>query len=191
MKLSPIQLLETNFDRIAIEPNAKYEETETTRSQFESVELQFHQEILPAPEYWDSQAEDPKDRRDRTYQVRIGVRTDPEDTKGAYVFEVVCSGIFMSQVDRVGKDYPADEACADYGYAILFGIVREQISQLTSRMRYGARMLPTMSFMGDGRSQKTASAQQLTDAQKQVLPNTPTGEDASLDDTTSRSGDVH
>lgn len=147
MKKSPVQLLESILDKVLVQPNPEYDDDQSEPSS--KVLLEFHREIEPATEYWKDQPVLESGMEGRTYRVQLGVRTPPNSPAGPYSFEIVCSGIFACTADKLFKTLSPEDAIAEYGYTILFGVIREQLVSLTSRMTYGSRMLPTMSFMGD------------------------------------------
>jgi pyrroline-5-carboxylate reductase len=47
------------------------------------------------------------------------------------------------------KDTSNDDIALQYGLTLLYGLIREQISNLTHRMMWGQAMLPTMSFLDE------------------------------------------
>ena len=149
MRSSPIQLIETVLEHIRVTPNDKYDEKTAADTSLEDVTLQFRFECKQLKDYWAGERQrTPNGMENNTFRVLIGVRTPPESKDTPYTFEVVCSGIVGCWKEKVSDKLPSAVAAEEYGYAMLYGMAREQILALTSRMRFGSRMLPTLSFMG-------------------------------------------
>lgn len=151
MKRSPIQLLETTLDKVSVAVNNDYDIDGADSKSFEKVTLEFHQACELASDYW-GDSEPPDGMRERTFRVQLGVRTSPEDAaKAPYAFELICSGIVACLQPKVSSSLSAKDGALEYGQALLYGVIRENLLSLTSRMQHGARMLPTISFMGDSK----------------------------------------
>lgn len=162
MKASPVQLLQSTIDKISVEVNESFDPTSGTTSLREDIVLQVKEEFGTFAEYWDSETPLPDPGiKSRTFLVTLGIRTDPsEKTDAPYRFEIVCTGIVACMVEKVHTLQP-DEAARQYGLAMIYGTMREQLLGVTSRMAHGPRLLPTVSFMEEPRSSASAGAKHL------------------------------
>jgi len=155
MKSSPIMLLQTLIEKIQVEINPEFEGKKGQSEFGESVELQVRQQCEPYSDYWDEETPPViSGIENRTYSVTLGIRTDPEvKARGPYSFELVFTGVVACVPEMIG-DLPPQVAAQQYGYAMVYGAMREQFITLTSRMGHGGRLLPTVSFMDSGLPEK-------------------------------------
>lgn len=146
MKPSPIQLLQSNFEKLCVEVNPTYQDA---GSDFisDTLVIQVKETIRSVSDFWTEKNPPPAPGVEkRTFVVTLGVRTDPEDRTVPYMFDLVCSGVVACMPDRVHA-LTASEAARQYGLAMIYGAMREQLLTATSRMVHGGRLLPTVSFM--------------------------------------------
>lgn len=169
MKASPIQLLESSLAKAFVEPVADYDDGGSDVSQvFEEVVLQTYKRIDAFPDFWASEKPPFPGLADRTYRLALGVRTpDDQGQNGPYKFEVMFTAVVACIPERIGELSPA-QAAQEYGLTMLYGMIREQVLNLTSRMTYGTRLLPSVSFMGDSRSVPVAKKKLSTRHAAQV-----------------------
>ncbi|NML60553.1 hypothetical protein HHL21_05510 [Massilia sp. RP-1-19] len=102
-----------------------------------------HIAYIPPPQ-------DENTKSERHYAVVLGIRSDLD--RGdvlPYKFEIIINGIIS--INRKARDQvrEIDDMAVKYGYTMLYGQIRERLSGLTSRMRKGTLILPTMSFMDE------------------------------------------
>jgi hypothetical protein len=147
MKQSPVQLVDAVVEQLMVRANSKYQEPDDQILGFEDVTLEFQFGFEPLSGYWAEEGKAAPTLEDRTYRVVLGVRS-PKEGNVPYIFMIVCSGIVVCLADKIGGNMSSEGAAEEYGYSLLYGMAREQLLALTSRMKHGARMLPTMSFMG-------------------------------------------
>ena len=156
MKPSPIQLMRSTIEKLSVEVNSDYQSGTEDAQLMENLVLQFKEDFRPLDGHWSEQNPVPMPGiEQRTFSVSLGIRTDPDDLKGPYSFEVVASGIVACVPERV-HELTAAEAARQYGLAMIYGSMREQLLTVTSRMVHGGRLLPTVSFM-----EPPAAAKQL------------------------------
>ncbi len=148
MKPSPVQLLQSTIDKISVESNDEFDGGGEGVSLREDILLQVKEGFQGFSEYWGKENPVPLvGLENRTYLVSLGIRTDPEDRRLApYSFELAVSGIVACMPEMVHELRP-EEAARQYGLAMIYGAMREQLLTLTSRMIHGPRLLPTVSFM--------------------------------------------
>lgn len=159
MKPSPVQLLQSTIEKLCVSVDEGFVPPDKGGSFALSIDLQVKEEFHAHASYWTE--ENPPIApgvEKRTFVVRLGVRTDPErQTKGPYVFELEFAGIVACMPERLNEFAP-DQAARQYGFAMLYGAMREQFLSVTSRMPHGPSLLPTVSFMEDAPKATPASA---------------------------------
>lgn len=149
MKESKIQLLSLDLERVTFKKNPRYQKG-SSQSEDDSVQnfaLQSAKAITKSPEFWDDDDKVDPEAKEHTYTVRLGIRTPlRESTAYPYQFEVIFSGVVVN-FDHTDGD--SDQLATKYGLALLYGAVRDQIIALSSKMKHGRLLLPTMSFDDD------------------------------------------
>lgn len=144
MKPSPVQLLQSTIEKISVDANLDFDPQQDEQLG-DNVELQVRELCEPFPQYWETQGQTPpiEGLEDRTFVVRLAIRTDPELAASLpYAFELIFSGVVASD-----PSWKHPQAARQYGLAMIYGAMREQFLTMTSRMPHGARLLPTVSFM--------------------------------------------
>jgi hypothetical protein len=162
MKLSPIQLLESHPEKVWIERvsvDLGSAEDESTSGQ---VDIQFYKKMVPFSDFWKIEPAVPG-LKDRTFHLTLGVRTPENLRAGTYVFEIVLTGVFACIPEKVGNRIPED-VVFEYGLTMLYGMVREQLVAISSRMQPGLQLLPTLSFMGEWKAEKKELSKLETDS---------------------------
>lgn len=158
MKASPIQLLESSIQKVFVESNDEYDEESNGTGPFEEIVLQTFKRVDAFPDYWDDEKPPVDGLADRTYRLSLGVRTPTDDpSTGPYMFEVVFNAVVACVPERVGT-LTAAQAAREYGLTMVYGMIREQLLNATSRMPYGARLLPSVSFIGDSDAEPDPAA---------------------------------
>ena len=145
MKPSPVQLLQSTIEKFSVEANPLNADGAASTS--EDVQLQVKEFCEPFSAFWKDQAPPVNGIEERTFMVRLSIRTEVEDvTSIPYSFELVFSGVVACFPETLNGFAPALTA-RQYGLAMIYGAMREQFLTFTSRMPHGARLLPTVSFM--------------------------------------------
>jgi preprotein translocase subunit SecB len=153
MKLSPVQIIESHPFRISVEYNMRY--TQDGSDSELDVDL-----LLEHKAHIERRASTYENSENPTYFVMLGVRSSEEGlSTQPYSFEVMISGLVTIDRQRCKPDANIDDMAAQYAYTIFFGQIREIITNLTSRMRWGVFVLPTMSFMDAHYKEKNLSQQ--------------------------------
>jgi hypothetical protein len=148
MKPSPIQLLQLMFKRVSVELDAKHLPPEIPNPlisafTFDGIGIQTEVGFGEA---------DPNHERGRVFfiELRVGVDNKPDaqvpDQKfSPYAIDVAVEGIVLvpKGAERLG---PPEDLAAVNGASLLWSAVREQVLAITSRMRAGPAMLPTVHF---------------------------------------------
>jgi hypothetical protein len=144
MKQSKIQLANLYLVKVQLMENSRWDESEATDDQTGKLALQSAKTIAKNPDYWDADDEVDEATRNHTYLVKLGIRTPPGSENGyPYSFEVIFSGIIVNFDPTDGN---SDQMATKYGLALLYGAVRDQVVGMTSKMKRGQLLLPTMSF---------------------------------------------
>lgn len=161
MKPSPIQLLDSTFEEIFVEVNSSHQ-PKAGGTVLNDVHFEVNTACQAIPDFWEGKEQPVAGIDQRTFVVNLGIRTAP-DENGAYPysFRIRCAGVVACMKDHVSSNLSAEAAATEYGLALLYGMVREQVLQCTSRMAFSAWMLPTVSFMGDSKHRE---------ARQQALP---------------------
>jgi hypothetical protein len=158
MKLSPIQLLESNIEVLSIKRDFDGGDA-PERSLTSSLDLQVYKNVEQVKDYWSPDEKlEPPELRNRTYEVTLGIRTPPQKNFEQYHFEIVVAGVIVCLPENF-QNKSVSDMVNEYGLTLLYGIIREQFAATTSRMRGGTKMLPTLSFIGE--TDKPTKSQQL------------------------------
>lgn len=148
MKPSPIQLLQLMFKRVSVELDAEHLPPEIPNPllgafTFDGVNIQTEVGIGVAEH-------DPERGQVFFLQLRVAVDNKPvpeaPDQKFApYTIDVAAEGVVLipKGAERLG---PPEDLAAVNGTSLLWSAVREQVLAITSRMRAGPAMLPTVHF---------------------------------------------
>lgn len=152
MKRSPIQLVQSNLLKIAIEPvqEDRFKNRRPSNPfEYEKVVLETAREFVKFPEYWEG-SPPIEGLEDKTYLVQLGLRTPIDGAYvGPYKFEAVYSGVISILPNRKQGSISDDDLALQFGLTLLYGLIREQIGNLTYKMMWGQALLPTMSFLDE------------------------------------------
>ncbi len=131
MKTGPLRLRQLYVDRLLIEATDKDLSSESEPEV--QIDPGFLKRSQEEPSYW---------------KVGLSLKLGPElDPPAAYLVEMSLSGTFeLDQLDL--EDDLAARLVAVNGLSILYTAAREHIWSETSRGRWGAVSLPTVSFAG-------------------------------------------
>ena len=158
MKPSPVLLLQSTIEKISVEANVDFDPND--RSASDDVELQVREICEPFPDFWQGQPEPAEGIDERTFVVRLAIRSDPEKAADIpYPFELIFSAVVASPPSL--NQFTPVQAARMYGFSMVYGAMREQFLTMTSRMPHGARLLPTASFMEPDTVPAPAVADQL------------------------------
>lgn len=153
MRRSPIQLLQASLLKVVVEP--VQDERFTSRGQpspfeYDHVVLESARACKKFSQFWEKIEPPAPGMVDRTYVVHLGLRTPPDgQVVGPYAFEIVASGVVAVMPDRPPGNVTDEDLAFQYGLALVYGVIREQLGALTRRMPWGDALLPTMSFLDD------------------------------------------
>ena len=139
MQLSPIQLLESRFGFISIQPIPSYEakDREENGTAFSPDKLTASGEVLIT--------ELDKRENDSDYALCLTLKISPKEEDSApYEINVTTHGL----VRVLCQEQPRrKELALVNGASLLFGSVREMVTNITSRSLNGAFLLPTFNFL--------------------------------------------
>jgi len=140
MKLSPVQLLETYPLKVSIEYNPLAPSDDMLAITQLDIEHMSNVELLGSDTGESGVV--------NTYNLMLGLRSS-EASRGImpYSFEIVVQAKISINVAACKGDVEIDDLATKNGLTMMYGQIRELLLSSTSRMRRGAFMLPTMSFM--------------------------------------------
>lgn len=148
MRISPIQLVNLSFRRVSVEIDVDHMEAPSPEGfdmhgMFDGVLVKT--EVSKAPLEQD-------DRRGKPYFLTLRVLIDnvadegnPAQKFSPYKVDVEAGGVVIlaNGAEQIGDP---DDLVAVNGPALLWGAVREQVANLTSRMVLGTALLPSVNF---------------------------------------------
>lgn len=150
MRISPVQLLTSAIERIRIDPvSQEVVDPSSDADLFRSLLVYRHCE--KGPDYWPVEDNVDDGLRDRTYRIRLGLKTHFEEGRSVfpYQFEIVVSGVIaVVDPEPIGSLAPQD-AAVQYGFTMLLGAIRETLLTSTARMPNRQFLLPTFTFLGE------------------------------------------
>lgn len=153
MNRSPIQLLETSLLKLAVEPvqDERFKNRVPSNPfEYEKITLETARACTKFPEYWEDSVPPHEGIVEKTYYVQLGLRTPVNGEEvGPYKFEVVCSGIIGLMPNRTPGTVSDDDLAVQFGLTLLYGVIREHLSNLTYKMTWGQVLLPTMTFLDE------------------------------------------
>lgn len=135
IKASPIKLHQIEFLRTAVEVNDRADPQMADSFDFHGATIgwAFHQ----------------GQHEDGSTWIAVGFATEAEPDEGPacpYVIDIQAVGTFSLQEEYDG-DNP-DKLMFECGAALVYGAIREMVSNITSRSPFGRLTLPTPSFQG-------------------------------------------
>lgn len=135
MKPSPLSLLGIEFVRVHVEPDLEAETRRADEFSFDGSTLKWG-------------LDHGRDDDDDTWWVALGFGTGTQEgePRCPYILDIQAVGIFS-----VSESYPREKheklAC-EYGAALVYGAIREMVTNVTARSLCGPLTLPTPSFIG-------------------------------------------
>jgi len=179
MKTSPIQLLQTLFQHVRVEIDPRHLPTEipnplTSSFTFDGVSIQTEFGIGEA---------DPDHEQGCVYAISLRVVVDNEPNPEAknqryspYRLDVAVDGLVLVP-EGAEQLAPRQDLAAVNGASLLWSVIREQVVAVTSRMRAGPVLLPTVHFhdlkqelKGDPGAAVAADAPAPKPARKRAAP---------------------
>ena len=140
MKLSPVQLIDTFPVKILVEYNPIAPSDDVLEKTQLDIEHMSDVEVLTI---------NAKDGGTlNTYSLMLGLRSG-DASRGImpYSFEIIVRATITIDSTLCKADTNINDLATKNGLTMLYGQVRELLLSSTSRMKRGAFMLPTMSFM--------------------------------------------
>ena len=170
MKASPIQLLQLMFKHVKVELDPEHLPAEVPNpltSVFTFDGVGVHSEVgIGEP--------DPDHEKGTLFFVGLRVVVDnvpdPERLEqkfAPYKVDVAAEGVFLVPKSAEQQPEDAEDLAVVNGASMLWSAVREQVSMLTSRMRAGPVVLPTVQFHDLKKHGKTDQQGVATAAAKQ------------------------
>lgn len=148
MKPSPVQLMQLMFKHVKVELDPEHQAPEqinplTSVFTFDGVNLSSEVGIAEA---------DMNHERGRIYFVELRLMVDnapdpetPNQKFAPYKIDVAVEGLILIPKGAEKLGDPEDLAAVN-GASMLWGAVREQITAISSRMRAGPVVMPSMNF---------------------------------------------
>lgn len=161
MRLSPLQLLEYTFEGISVMPVDGY----VADPEFSPSLVFFPGKLAMSADTGLVLLSEEKSYSD--FGVRLTLRVGPkEDKQAPYQVQVSVRGVVrMHLTQATGQAEERRVRALVNGVSLLYGLVREMVSNITSRSTHGQLLLPSLSF-ADLASHK---AEDLTAATAPVL----------------------
>ncbi|ABI57648.1 protein-export chaperone SecB [Alkalilimnicola ehrlichii MLHE-1] len=135
MKASPLTLHGIEFVRVHVESDLEAETRRAEQFQFDGTTLKWG-------------LDHGRDEDNGTWWVAVGFGTHQEDDEPRcpYILDVQAVGIVSVSDQLPEKDH--EKLAFEYGAALVYGAIREMVTNITARSLAGPLMLPTPSFIG-------------------------------------------
>lgn len=152
MQLSPLQLLEYTFDGISVTPVDGY----VADPEFSTGLVFFPGKLALSAETGLVLLTEESSYSD--FGVKLTLRVGPkEDNLAPYHVQVTVRGVVrMHLTQATGQAEERRVRSLVNGVSLLYGVVREMVSNITSRATYGQLLLPSLNF-SDLASQKAGN----------------------------------
>lgn len=142
MKASPLKLNDLSFLRLNLEIDKKFQDS-ASNYDFDSTLVKC---IIKHSK---------KENEENTWWVGVEFGTkSTEDKICPYLIDIVSVGLFSVTTDI--PEERREKLVYENGAALVFGAIREMVSNITSRSSYGPLQLPTASFMGEFDNRKVS-----------------------------------
>lgn len=151
MQLSPLQLLEYTFDGVSVTPVEGY----VADSEFPTGLVFFPGKLAISAETGLAVLGEEASYSD--YGIKLTLRVAPKvDKQAPYNVQVSVRGVVrMHLTQELNQAEERRVRALVNGVSLLYGVVRELVSNITSRSANGGMLLPSLSF-ADLATQKTA-----------------------------------
>ena len=142
MQLSPLQLLEYSFEGISVLPVDGYSPEEN----FSPGLVFYPGKLALSADTGLAHLKDEEKYSD--YGVRLTLRVNPkDDAQAPYKVEVSVQGVVRIHLTQPSGQMQERRVRAFVnGVSLLYGVVREMVSNITSRSRHGQMLLPSLNF---------------------------------------------
>lgn len=142
MQLSPLQLLEYTFDGVSVMPVTGY----VADPKFSPALVFFPGKLAISAETGLQQLNEEKTYSD--YSVLLKLRVEPkEGNQAPYQVQVAVSGVVRMHLSQaVGQAEERRVRALVNGVSLLYGVIREMVSSITSRSVHGQLLMPSLSF---------------------------------------------
>ncbi|WP_175782754.1 protein-export chaperone SecB [Burkholderia cenocepacia] len=153
MELSPIQLVNLRFLKILVEPTTSVEIDSPhprNESPFDFGGVQFQSELGHGYGEAVTPTVHGENVEVQPYVVTLAVRLLGAEGKIApYRIDVKCVGYFNVLTEAFPEEARRQNVVVVNGAAMLYGAIREMVSNITARSWHGELLLPAMSFLGE------------------------------------------
>lgn len=172
MRLSPIQVISLTFRRLQVEIDldqwrAAPEEPTDAHALLQGVLLNTEVGCSPLPE---------RDERGARHFVWLRLRIhnqlngiEPPPRPSPYLIDIE-GGAVIAMEDEMAAREDAEDLLRINGASLIWGAMREQVAQLTSRMPAGTALLPAVSFQDLKRGSANADAPAPVAAEPAATP---------------------
>ena len=142
MQLSPLQLLEYAFDGIAVTPVEGY----VADPEFSTGLVFFPGKLAISAETGLAMLGEEASYSD--YGIKLTLRVAPkEDKQAPYNVQISVRGVVrMHLTQQLNQAEERSARALVNGVSLLYGVVRELVSNITSRSANGGMLLPSLSF---------------------------------------------
>ena len=142
MQLSPLQLLEYTFDGVSVSPIEGYQPDPA----FAPGLVFFPGKLAMSADTGLALLDDQEKYSD--FGVKLTLRVGPrEDAQAPYNIQVSVRGVVrMHLVQATGQAEERRVRALVNGASLLYGVVREMVSTITSRSTHGTLLLPSLNF---------------------------------------------
>lgn len=151
MQLSPLQLLEYTYDGVSVTPVDGY----VADPEFSTGLVFFPGKLAMSAETGLAVLSEESNYSD--YGIKLTLRVAPkEDKQAPYNVQISVRGVVrMHLMQEVNQAEERRVRALVNGVSLLYGVVRELVSNITSRSAHGGMLLPSLSF-ADLATQKPA-----------------------------------
>ena len=142
MQLSPLQLLEYTFDGVSVMPVDGY----VADPKFPPALVFFPGKLAMSAETGLQQLNEEKSYSD--FKVLLKLRVAPkEGNQAPYQVQASINGVVRMHLPKVdGQDDERRVRALVNGVSLLYGVIREMVTNITSRSVHGQLLLPSLSF---------------------------------------------
>ncbi len=142
MQLSPLQLLEYTFDGVSVMPLEGY----VADPELSSGLVFFPGKLAVSADTGLVVLSEQTSYSD--FGVKLNLRVGPKEEKRApYQIQVAVRGVVRMHLKQAtGQAEERRVRALVNGVSLLYGVVREMVSNITSRSRHGQLLLPSLSF---------------------------------------------
>lgn len=168
MQLSPLQLLEYVFDGISVMPIEGYKPEE----KFSPSLVFFPGKLAMSADTGLAILDEKEQYSD--FGVRLTLRVGPkDDSEAPYRIEIAVRGVVrMHLTQNAGQAEERRVRALVNGVSLLYGVVREMVTNITARSAHGQMLLPSLNF-ADLALHKPDEAQKVEKAASKKVSGAP------------------